>query len=183
MPTILQDRSVFSVLGLCISDTARNSLTAEAEVDKKKFSHCGNAWAEGSTSVHQKNNCKSCSFLQLDGSLRKSSQSFVGKSNWVLLKFDSSEQDDVGIYRLPKLHHIHCNGLSVSEYDVHVCKSQFLLLLLAFLQVVIETFSISLTYIYQIWTIVGNSLWNTFLWCSSFLAASLWSKWASKYSP
>ncbi|XP_073222653.1 uncharacterized protein [Cicer arietinum] len=120
MPTILQDRSVFSVLGLCISDTARNSLTAEAEVDKKKFSHCGNAWAEGSTSVHQKNNCKSCSFLQLDGSLRKSSQSFVGKSNWVLLKFDSSEQDDVGIYRLPKLHHIHCNGLSVSEYDVHV---------------------------------------------------------------
>ncbi|CAL5193392.1 unnamed protein product [Lathyrus oleraceus] len=34
--------------------------------------------------------------------------------------FDSSEQNDVGIYRLPKLHHIHCNGLTLSEYDVHV---------------------------------------------------------------
>ncbi|CAK8543145.1 unnamed protein product [Lathyrus sativus] len=120
MPAILQDRSVFSVLGLCITDSTSNSLTAEAKADKKKFSGCGNGSAEGSTSVHRNNNCRSCSFLQLDGSLRKSTQSFIGKSNWVVLMFDSSEQNDVGIYRLPKLHHIHCNGLTLSEYDVHV---------------------------------------------------------------
>ncbi|KAK2405142.1 N-acetylglucosaminyl transferase component family protein / Gpi1 family protein [Trifolium repens] len=120
MPTILKDRSVFSVLGMCITGTTSNSLTAEADVDKKKFFDCGNAWAEGSTSVHRQNKCKSCSFLQLDGSLRKSSQSFIGKSNWVVLMFDSSEQKNVGTYRLPKLHHIHCNGLTLSEYDVHV---------------------------------------------------------------
>ncbi|WJX78295.1 hypothetical protein P8452_61533 [Trifolium repens] len=120
MPTILKDRSVFSVLGMCITGTTSNSLTAEADVDKKKFFDCGNAWAEGCTSVHRQNNCKSCSFLQLDGSLRKSNQSFIGKSNWVVLMFDSSEQNDVGIHRLPKLHHIHCNGLTLSEYDVHV---------------------------------------------------------------
>ncbi|KAK2458554.1 N-acetylglucosaminyl transferase component family protein / Gpi1 family protein [Trifolium repens] len=120
MPTILNDRSVFSVLGMCITGTTSNSLTAEADVDKKKFFDCGNTWAEGSTSVHRQNKCKSCSFLQLDGSLRKSSQSFIGKSNWVVLMFDSSEQNNVGTYRLPKLHHIHCNGLTLSEYDVHV---------------------------------------------------------------
>lgn len=133
MPAILQDRSVFYVLGLCITDSTSNILTAEAKADKKKFSDCGNAWAEGSTDVHKNNNCRSCSFLQLDGSLRKSTQSFIGKSNWVVLMFDSSEQNDIGIYRLPKLHHIHCNGLTLSEPDVHVCKSQFLLLLLVFL--------------------------------------------------
>ncbi|GAU17927.1 hypothetical protein TSUD_330510, partial [Trifolium subterraneum] len=120
MPTILKDRSVFSVLGMCITGTTSNSLTAEEDVDKTKFFDCGNAWVEGSTSVHRQNNCKSCNFLQLDGSLRKSSQSFIGKSNWVVLMFDSSEQNDVGIYRLPKLHHIQCNGLTLSEYDVHV---------------------------------------------------------------
>ncbi|PNY07118.1 phosphatidylinositol N-acetylglucosaminyltransferase subunit GPI1 [Trifolium pratense] len=120
MPTILKERSAFSVLGMCITGTTSNSLTAEADVDKKKFFDCGNAWAEGSISVHRQNNCKSCSFLQLDGSLRKSSQSFIGKSNWVVLMLDSSEQNDVGIYRLPKLHHIHCNGLTLSDYDVHV---------------------------------------------------------------
>ncbi|AES81287.1 putative phosphatidylinositol N-acetylglucosaminyltransferase [Medicago truncatula] len=120
MPAILQARSVFSVLGLCITDTTGNSLTAEAKVDKKWSSDCGNALAEASTSVQRKNNCRSCSFLQLDGPLRKSSQSFIGKSNWVVLMFDSSEQNDVGIDRLPKVHHIHCNGLTLSEHDVHV---------------------------------------------------------------
>lgn len=145
MPAILQAGSVFSVLGLCITDTTGNSLTAEAKVDKKWSSDCGNALAEGSTSVQRKNNCRSCSFLQLDGPLRKSSQSFIGKSNWVVLMFDSSEQNDVGIDRLPKVHHIHCNGLTLSEHDVHVCKSQFLLLHLVFLHVaVIKTFSVSL---------------------------------------
>jgi phosphatidylinositol glycan class Q protein len=142
---------MFSVLGMCVTGTTSNSLTAESDLDKKKFFDCGNAWAEGCTSVHRQNNCKSCSFLQLDGSLRKSSQSFIGKSNWVVLMFDSSEQNDVGIHRLPKLHHIHCNGLTLSEYDVHVCKSQLLLLLLAFLHVaVVKTSSVSVTDMYHI---------------------------------
>lgn len=132
---------MFSVLGLCITDTTSNSLIVEAEVGKRKLSDCGNGWAETSTSVYRENNCRSCSLLQLGGSLRKSSVSFLGKSNSVLLIFDSRDQNNAGIHRLPKLHHIHWNGLTVSEYDVHVCKSQFLLLLLAFLQVfVVKTF-------------------------------------------
>ncbi|KAJ1417639.1 N-acetylglucosaminyl transferase component [Sesbania bispinosa] len=120
MPTILHDKSMFSVLGLCITDPTSNSLMAETEDDKTKFSDCGNAWAEGSTNVNGKNNCRSCSCLQSDGSLRKNSQSFLGKCNWVLLMFDSPEQNVAGIQGIPKLHHIHWNCLTMSEYDVHV---------------------------------------------------------------
>ncbi|XP_020234472.1 uncharacterized protein LOC109814452 [Cajanus cajan] len=119
MPSFLEDKSKFSVLGLCVTDpTTSNSLMNEIEDDKKKFSEYGNALEEESTD--RKNNCRSCRCFQLDGSLRKSSQYILGNSNRVLLMFDSPEQNDVGIQRLPKLHHIHWNGLIVSQYDVHV---------------------------------------------------------------
>ncbi|KAL5166758.1 Phosphatidylinositol N-acetylglucosaminyltransferase subunit Q [Glycine soja] len=119
MPSVLEDRSKFSVLGLCVTDpTTSNGLMNGAEDDKKKFSEFGNALQEGDTD--RKNNSRSCCCFQLDGSLRKSSQYVLGRSNWVLLMFDSPEQTDVGIHRLPKLHHIHWNGLTVSQYDVHV---------------------------------------------------------------
>lgn len=119
MPSVLEDKSKFSVLGLCVTDpTTSNGLMNGAEDDKKKFSEFGNALQEGDTD--RKNNSRSCCCFQLDGSLRKSSQYVLGRSNWVLLMFDSPEQTDVGIHRLPKLHHIHWNGLTVSQYDVHV---------------------------------------------------------------
>ncbi|CAL0310100.1 unnamed protein product [Lupinus luteus] len=118
MPVILQDKSAFSVLGLCTSDTTSKSLMAGTE-DDKTF-NCSNDWAEGSTSLYRENKCDSCSRLHVDGSLRKSGQYFLGKSNWVLLMFDSSEKNDGGIHRIPKLRHIHWNGQPVSNYDVHV---------------------------------------------------------------
>lgn len=123
MPVILQDKSMFSVLGLCITDPTSKSLMDETEDDKKEFSNCGDGWAEGSTSLYRENKCWSCSCLQIDGSLRKSSQSFLGKSNWALLMFDSPEQNDAGNHGLPKLHHIHWNGQTVSNCDVHVCNN------------------------------------------------------------
>lgn len=120
MPSVLEDKSKFSVLGLCVTGpTTSNGLMNGAEDDKKKFSEHGNALQEGGTDG--KNNSMSCRCFQLDGSLRKSSQYVLGRSNWVLLMFDSPEQNDVVIHRLPKLHHIHWNGLTVSQYDVHVC--------------------------------------------------------------
>ncbi|RDX97203.1 Phosphatidylinositol N-acetylglucosaminyltransferase subunit Q [Mucuna pruriens] len=119
MPSFLEDKSKFCVLGLYVTDhTTSNSLMNETEDEKKKFSEYGNAFEEGSTD--RKNNNRSCCCFQLDGSLRKSSQYVNGKSNWVLVTFDSPEQNDVGIPGLPKLHHIHWNGLTVSQYDVHV---------------------------------------------------------------
>lgn len=127
MPVILQDKSMFSVLGLCITDPTSKNLMDETEDDKKKFSNCGDGWAEGS-SLYRENKCGSCSCLQIDGSLRKSNQSFLGESNWVLLMFDSPEQNDAGNHGNPKLHHIHWNGQTLSNCDVHVCKSLFLLL-------------------------------------------------------
>lgn len=123
MPTILQDKSKFSVVGLCITDPTGNSLMAKTKDDEIFFSDYGNSRAEGSTNAFAKNNCRSCSCLQLDGSLKRSSQPFIGKSNWVLLMFDSPKKHDAGIQGLPKLNHIHWNGQILSEYDVHVCKS------------------------------------------------------------
>lgn len=149
MPSVLEDKSKFSVLGLCVTGpTTSNGLMNGAEDDKKKFSEHGNALQEGGTDG--KNNSMSCRCFQLDGSLRKSSQYVLGRSNWVLLMFDSPEQNDVVIHRLPKLHHIHWNGLTVSQYDVHVCKSLFLIL--AFLQVLVisQDFFPSLKQIYMI---------------------------------
>ncbi|XP_057717816.1 N-acetylglucosaminyl-phosphatidylinositol biosynthetic protein gpi1 isoform X1 [Arachis stenosperma] len=120
MPTMLEDKSVFSVLGLCIVDPTSNGLIAEVEYDKRKFSDSGNNLAEGCTSLYKKKNeCRSCSSLQHE-SLRKSSQSFFGKSNWVLLMFDSTEQNDARSRGVPRLHHIHWNGVTMSDYDVHV---------------------------------------------------------------
>lgn len=120
MPTFLEEKSQFSVLGLCVTDsTTSKILMNEMQDDRKKFSGYGNGLEEGSTD--RKINCRSCRCFQLGGSLGKSSQYVIGKNNWVLLMFDSSEQNDVGIHGLPKLHHIHCNGLTVTQYDVHVC--------------------------------------------------------------
>ncbi|QCD96994.1 phosphatidylinositol glycan [Vigna unguiculata] len=119
MPSFLEDKSKFSVLGLSIPDpTASNSLMNEMAYDKKKLSEYGNASEEGSTDT--KNNCRSCCCFQLDCSLRKSRQYVLGKSNWVLLTFDSPEHNDLGLHRLPNLHHIHWNGQILSQYDVHV---------------------------------------------------------------
>ncbi|CAJ1913493.1 unnamed protein product [Sphenostylis stenocarpa] len=119
MPSFLEDKSKFSVLGLCGTDpTTSKSLMNETEYDKKKFSEYGNALEEGSTD--RENNCRSCCCFRLDGSLRKSSQYVRGKCNWVLLTFDSPMHKDVGIHRLPNLHHIHWNGQILSQYDVHV---------------------------------------------------------------
>ncbi|WVZ07350.1 hypothetical protein V8G54_020696 [Vigna mungo] len=119
MPSSLEDKSKFSVLGLSVTDpTASNSLMNETEYDKRKLSEYGNALEEGSTDT--KNNCRSCRCFQLDCSLRKSRQYVLGKSNWVLLTFDSPGHDDLGLQRLPNLHHIHWNGQILSQYDVHV---------------------------------------------------------------
>ncbi|BAT85174.1 hypothetical protein LR48_Vigan1020s001500 [Vigna angularis] len=119
MPSFLEDKSKFSVLGLSVTDpTASNSLMNEMEYDKKKLSEYGNALEEGSTDT--KNYCRSCRCFQLDCSLRKSRQYVLGKSNWVLLTFDSPEHSDLGLQRLPNLDHIHWNGQILSQYDVHV---------------------------------------------------------------
>lgn len=111
MPIILQDKSTFSILGQCVPDQSNSSLAAGIEDNKWKFSNCGR--------------------LMLDGSLGHSCEASFGKSNWILLTFDSREQNDTGIHGIPKLHHIQWNGVAMLQYDVHVCKS-WLLLLLAF---------------------------------------------------
>lgn len=111
MPIILQDKSTFSILGQCVPGQSNSSLVAGIEDNKWKLSNCG------------------C--LMLDGSSEPNCQASCGKSNWILLTFDSREQNDTRFHRLPKLHHIHWNGLAILQYDVHVCKS-WLLPLLAF---------------------------------------------------
>jgi len=147
MPSFLEDKSKFSVLGLAVTDpTASNSLLNETEYDKKKLSEFGNALEEGST--YRKNNCRSCDCFQLDCSSRKSSQYVFGKSNWVLLTFDSPKHNDIGLNRLPNLHHIHWNGKILSQYDVHVCKSLFLLLFCKYLCFLKTFIAISNRYIY-----------------------------------
>lgn len=103
MPIILQDKSTFSVLGQCVPDQSNSSLVAGMEDNGWNFSDRG------------------C--LVLDGSLKHGCQASSGKSNWVLLTFDSREQNDTGIHGLPKLHHIHWNGLAMVQYDVHVCNN------------------------------------------------------------
>ncbi|KAK7285665.1 hypothetical protein RJT34_20443 [Clitoria ternatea] len=119
MPKFLQDKSKFSMLGLCATNPTSNSVVDETQ-DKKRFANCGNALEEGGTLTYRNNSCRSCCYFPLDRSFNKSSQSILGKSNWVLLMFDSPEQNNVGIHRLPQLHHIHWDGLTESEYDVHV---------------------------------------------------------------
>lgn len=86
---------MLSLLGQCVTDPSNNSLMVGAENSKRKLSNC----------------------------LDKSRQDSLGKRNWILLTFDSHEQNDTRIHELPKLHYIHWNGLTVSQYDIHVCKS------------------------------------------------------------
>ncbi|KAH1194615.1 hypothetical protein GmHk_19G055374 [Glycine max] len=175
MPSVLEDKSKFSVLGLCVTDpTTSNGLMNGKEDDKKKFSEYGNALQEGGTD--RKNNSRSCRCFQLDGSLRKSSQYVLGRSNWVLVMFDSPEQNDVGIHRLPKLHHIHWNGLTMSQYDVPAlcCHGAPVFLILGFdlhhalatLHISTLHWFISLVYSSQIqalaafWRLFSGRKWN-----------------------
>ncbi|KAK4261642.1 hypothetical protein QN277_004607 [Acacia crassicarpa] len=100
MPIILQDKSTFSILGQCVPDQSNSSLVAGIDDNKWKLSNCGR--------------------LMLDGSSEHNCQASCGKSNWILLTFDSREQNDTGFHRIPKLQHIHWNGLAMLQYDVHV---------------------------------------------------------------
>ncbi|KAI4300845.1 hypothetical protein L6164_034175 [Bauhinia variegata] len=107
MPIVLQNKSVFSVLGQCVASRS----CGDIKLDGK----------EGSTSFYRKEfECRSCGDIKLYGSLEQCRQASMGNSNWVMLMLDSPEQNDAGNHRLPKLHHIHLSGKTLSQYDVHV---------------------------------------------------------------
>ncbi|KAI4348642.1 hypothetical protein L6164_009342 [Bauhinia variegata] len=119
MPIVLQNKSVFSVLGQCVPSS--NNLMVETEDDCKEVSNFDNFWAERSATLYrEKFECRSCGDIKLDGSLEQSRQASIGTNYWVVLMLDSREQNDAGNHRIPKLHHIHLNGKTLSQYDVHV---------------------------------------------------------------
>ena len=140
---ILQNKSMFSILGHCVTHTRGNSLMVGPEEDERKSSNYDNDCAERITSVNGGNfDSRNCGCLKLDGPLEQSRQASIGNSNWILLMFDPREQNEEGIHRLPKLHHIHWNGKIMSEYDVHVCKSWLLHLHLAFLKLLVIVYDL-----------------------------------------
>ena len=68
----------------------------------------------------------SCRCRKIDGSLDHSSVVSGEENNWIQLVYSSQGSHGYTgrkIKWIPKLHHIHWHGQTVSRFDLHVCKS------------------------------------------------------------
>ncbi|KAF5737659.1 hypothetical protein HS088_TW13G00547 [Tripterygium wilfordii] len=123
MPTFLQDKSMFTLLGLCaafpIHDGQRIGAQME-DVQGRCFAH-GFASA-GSSKDTSRENCGgwTCGCLDVDGLFDNFRQGSIGSSWWIQLVYNPQDNDRGKIYWIPKLHHIHWNGPVITQCDVHV---------------------------------------------------------------
>lgn len=128
MPTVLHDKSVFSLLGQCAPNLSTDGVSLSNGIDEfngEKTSNCHYECGRNSEGTVVNGWGKSISQCQSLGGLSEQCRQVYGRiSNWVSLVFDSDKKyENSDILWLPKLDHLCWNGRKVSNCDVHVCKS------------------------------------------------------------
>lgn len=120
MPTLLQDKSEFSLLGCLEADFSGNS----------KLASCGNDRNEGmklngnqsSSSLVSNQGSWSCGCFSHNRTLGEGR--FAAPENLsIKLVYVISERMDGRALAVPRLDHLHLNGKIESHLDLHVCKS------------------------------------------------------------
>ncbi|KAL5760507.1 hypothetical protein ACOSP7_019015 [Xanthoceras sorbifolium] len=124
MSLVLQDKSMFSLLGQCAAYPSGNSqlLKCKAEDDdQRKSCNHGTACSQNrQDNCRERNERQSCECHELNGSLKMHRQTAAESNHWIQMLCDSHEIYSSNIHWIPKLHHIHWSGKIVSQCDVHV---------------------------------------------------------------
>ncbi|KAJ4711638.1 N-acetylglucosaminyl-phosphatidylinositol biosynthetic protein gpi1 [Melia azedarach] len=124
MSVILQDKSVFSLLGqfaTCPSSNGQLFSVGMGDYDQRKFSTEGTGGAMNTKGMlRQKNKLCCCGCHKVDGLLEKHRKAAIGSNCWIQIVCDPREICGRNIRFIPKLHHIHWNGQIVSQCDVHI---------------------------------------------------------------
>lgn len=120
MPTHLQDKSEFCILGYVEGDCSGNSELENCGNDRnREMKLNGN---QSSSSLAINHGSWSCGCQRHDGIL---GQGRLSTSENMSIKLISviSERMDGRVIAIPKLDHLHFNGEIESQLDLHVCKS------------------------------------------------------------
>ncbi|XP_057468352.1 uncharacterized protein LOC130757597 isoform X2 [Actinidia eriantha] len=119
----LQDKCNFSFLGHCALDLSINGqlMTVGLDVDDQiNTIHSNTSTGSFHNMLMEKNTKWSCGCGKIDGSLDHSSMVSGEENNWVQLVYGSHVYTGRKIKWIPKLHHIHWHGQTVSRFDLHV---------------------------------------------------------------
>ncbi|XP_052201942.1 uncharacterized protein LOC127807838 isoform X2 [Diospyros lotus] len=122
MPVSLQEKCFFSLLGHCVGALNCNGhlLTSGVGEDNQINFTPGNVCIESSQCMSiEKNGQWNCRCCKLDAPLEHYGLVCTEKSSWIQL-VGSRGYLGRRIKWIPKLHHIHWNRLTVSNFDLHV---------------------------------------------------------------
>lgn len=116
MPSTLQDKTAFTLLGSYNKCLTANGNSSKITTDKDV---CSKAGAYGSPCGYSG---LSCGCHKVDGLLEDFRKDSV-RDYWIHIMQDSLEHRITEFHSSSRLHHIHWNGEIVSQCNVHVCKS------------------------------------------------------------
>ncbi|OVA00930.1 N-acetylglucosaminyl transferase component [Macleaya cordata] len=121
MPLSLQGKSTFSVLGHCATDCSFNGQYQWVEMEEKCPTKANGDIYPQNNEESFVENCErwSCGCRKLDRFVEQYRQLSIRNSNWIQLSYDTGYSCE-DVRRIPKLHHIHWDGLVVPTFDVHV---------------------------------------------------------------
>lgn len=120
MPTHLQDKSEFCILGYVEGDCSGNRELGNCGNDRnREVKLNGN---QSSSSLTSNQGSRSCGCLRHDWILGQGRLS-TSENMSIKLVCVISERMDGRVIVIPKLDHLHLNGEIESHLDLHVCKS------------------------------------------------------------
>lgn len=125
MPTSLQNRCGLSLLGYCSADSSSNGklhLHREAAAENGQINHLPDNLGQPTEQNILKDNSGHwiCGCSKVDGLLQE--YRICSKGDPVRLVYGSYIFSSKKMGWIPKLHHIHWDGQTVSHLDLHVCK-------------------------------------------------------------
>ncbi|KAG8646471.1 uncharacterized protein LOC110622916 isoform X3 [Manihot esculenta] len=124
MPILLQEKSMFSLLGQGAAylggDGKLLNVGLEEDNWRKPSKNSILSTANRQDVFIENYGGRSCTCHKIDELVEQSCEASAEGSCWINLVYDSGEQYGRDICWLPKLHHIHWNGQVVPQFNVHV---------------------------------------------------------------
>lgn len=121
LPINLQEKAKFSILGHCVADSSSNGPFLKMGNDEDDQMNPSTLCCE--STLNSKHLSVDNYGLQSCGCCRKFCQPFTQDSNWIQLLYESHDFFNQKNHWIPKLHHLHQNGQTVSDCDLHVCNT------------------------------------------------------------
>ncbi|KAL4021688.1 hypothetical protein IC575_020494 [Cucumis melo] len=125
MPAILQDKSVFSLLGQCVPKLCSDGVLSSGRINvlNGEKNSCYHYEHGRNSEVNTTDSCGRLTpqFHHLGGVSEQCRQVYSRNSNWLFLEYDSDKKyENSEVFWIPKLDYLCWNGQKVSNCDVHV---------------------------------------------------------------